>query len=57
MGLTLERELAEDLWLIAGAGITMANELRWQDNANDTIRRDEFDGGSYFTLGLRLRDW
>ncbi|TAE90930.1 MAG: hypothetical protein EAZ81_08250 [Verrucomicrobia bacterium] len=57
MGLTLERELAEDLWLVAGAGITMANELRWQDNANDTIRRDEFDGGSYFTLGLRLRDW
>jgi hypothetical protein len=57
MGLTLERELAEDLWLVAGAGITMANELRWQDNSHNTIRSDKFDGGSYFTLGLRLRDW
>lgn len=57
IGLTLEREIADDLWLVAGAGITMANELRWQDQSGNTLRNDEFDGGSYFTLGLRLRDW
>ena len=57
LGLTLEREISEDLWLVAGAGYTLGNEVRWHDNSNNTIQRQDFENGTYFTLGLRLRDW
>jgi hypothetical protein len=57
IGLTIEHELSEDLWLVAGAGYTLGNEVRWHNQSNDTIQRQDFENGTYFTLGLRLRDW
>ncbi len=56
-GFTIERELREDLWVVAGAGYTLGNELNWISDAGRTVRREEFDNGCYLTLGLRLRDW
>ncbi len=57
MGFTLEHEVQDDLWVIAGAGYTLANEASWLNASGDTLRDTEYDNGFYFNLGLRLRDW
>jgi Domain of unknown function (DUF6268) len=57
VGVSIEHEIREDLWITAGAGFTLANEVEWLDDSDDTIRKEDYDEGAYFTLGLRLRDW
>lgn len=56
-GFTVERMIQDDLWLVAGAGYTLGNEVEWLNDAGHTLRREKYDNGYYFTLGLRLRDW
>lgn len=57
VGVNLEHQLREDLWITAGAGFTFANEVEFMTTSGDTIRKEEFDSGHYFTIGLRLHDW
>jgi len=56
-GVTVERELKDNLWLVAGAGYAMANQVRWVSDSGKKLHREDFDGGAYFTVGLRLGDW
>lgn len=56
-GISIEREIGDDLWLVAGAGYTLGNEVNWLNEAGDTLRRERYDNGYYFNFGLRLRDW
>jgi hypothetical protein len=56
-GVTIEHELRDDLWLVAGAGVVTANEVTWQTSSDRTLRENDFDDGAYLTLGLRWHDW
>ncbi len=57
VGVSIEHELTKDLWLTAGAGFTLANEVEWMDDSDRTLRKEDYDSGGYFTVGLRLHDW
>lgn len=57
VGVSVEHELAKDLWLTAGAGFALANKVEWTDDSDRTLREDDYDSGGYFTVGLRLHDW
>lgn len=57
VGITLERELRDDMWLVAGAGFVTANQVTWQNSADRKLREEDYDDGAYFTVGLRLHDW
>jgi hypothetical protein len=56
-GFSIEREIRDEMWLVAGAGYTLGNEVTWLNDTGDTLRRERYDDGYYFTFGLRLRDW
>lgn len=56
-GFSIEREIRDDIWLVAGAGYTLGNEVTWLNDSGDTLRRERYDDGYYFNFGLRLRDW
>jgi hypothetical protein len=57
VGVNIEHQLSDDLWLTAGAGFTFANEVEFMNTSGDTIRKEDYESGHYFTLGLRLHDW
>lgn len=57
IGVSVEHQLKEDLWLTAGAGFTFANEVEFMTTSGKTLRKEDYDNGHYFTLGLRLHDW
>lgn len=57
VGVSVEHKLTDDLWVTAGAGVTLANEVTYRNNSHDELFQEEYDGGGYFTIGLRLRDW
>ena len=57
VGVNIEHQLYDDLWLTAGAGFTLANQVEFLTTSGNTIREEEYESGHFFTLGLRLRDW
>lgn len=57
VGVSIEHEVIKDLWVTAGVGFTLANQVEWMNDSGSTIRKEDYDSGTYFTLGLRLRDW
>lgn len=57
VGISVEHQLRDDLWLTAGAGFTVANEVEYMTTSGNTIQEEEFETGHFFSLGLRLHDW
>lgn len=57
VGVSVEHKLTDDLWVTAGAGFTLANEVVWRDNSHNRISKEDYDTGGYFSIGLRLHDW
>lgn len=57
VGVSLEHQLFDDVWVTAGAGFTLANEVEFMSNSGKTIQKEDYETGHYFTIGLRLHDW
>lgn len=57
VGLYLSRRLTGDLWLTAGGGAVLANELDYTTPHGREIRSLDPDEGWFGSIGLRLKAW
>jgi Domain of unknown function (DUF6268) len=56
-GFAVERKIHDQLWLTAGAGFTLFNEVETLTNSGDTISKTDGDEGAYVNLGVRLAEF
>ncbi len=57
LGLFASRRLTGDLWLTAGAGATVGNEIALTQPDGDELFEQEMDSGLFGQIGLRLKTW
>lgn len=57
LGLYASRRIAGELWLTAGGGVTVGNELDYTTPNGREILSLEPDEGIFGTIGLRLKAW
>lgn len=57
LGLYANRRLTENLWLTAGAGLTIANELRYTTANDDAIFTSDLDTTPFGVISLRMKVW
>ena len=57
VSLNASRRLAGQLWLTAGVGMTLANEIELTQPDGDQLFKQELDSGMFAQVGLRLVSW
>ncbi len=57
LGLFASRRLTGKLWLTAGVGATVGNEIRLTQPDGDWFSKDDMDSGLFGELGLRVTAW
>jgi hypothetical protein len=57
LGLYASRRLTENLWLTAGAGLTIANELDYTTPAGHGIYSSDLDTAPFGVISLRVKAW
>lgn len=56
-GVFFRHRLEGELWLVTGAGMTFANELKLSSPGGDTRYRSDLDSAPYAYIGLSLHRW
>lgn len=57
LGLYASRRLTGELWLTAGAGVTIGNELDYTTPGGRVLESRDSDSAMFGTIGLRLNTW
>ncbi len=57
VGLFADRRLSGDLWLRAGAGVTVMNEIEIKSPHGTRAYKDDMDSGWFGEIALRLNVW
>ena len=57
VGIFADRRLTAQLWLTAGAGATVGNEIELTRPDGDQLFKQELESGLFAQIGLRLRTW
>jgi hypothetical protein len=57
VGLTIEKEISDNLWIYAGGGISVLNQVETRNTDNDTLYDRDADSSIFWQLGLRLGSW
>ena len=57
LGLYASRRLTDNLWLTAGAGLTIANEINYTTPAGHGIFGSDLDTAPYGLISLRMKAW
>lgn len=57
LSLIASRRLTENLWLNAGGGFTIGNEIRLTETNGDKLYTEDLDSGLFGTVSLTLRTW
>jgi hypothetical protein len=57
VGISVERELAEGVWLTGGAGVSLANQIELRTTGGLTTFKTGLDNGYFASLGLRVAAW
>ena len=57
VGLFASRRLSGNLWLSAGAGTTLGNQIRLTEPNGDSLFKQDMDSGLFGQIGLRLKTW
>lgn len=57
VGITLEKELCENVWLYAGGGISVLNHIETRDTDSNTLYEQDADQSTFWHLGLRVGNW
>lgn len=57
LGLFASRRLSGELWLTAGAGATIGNEITLTQPDGDELFEQDMESGLFGQVGLRLRTW
>lgn len=57
VGLSVERRLADGVWLTGGAGISLGNSLELKTTGGLTTFKTGLDDGYFASLGLRVAAW
>lgn len=55
--ISVERRIKNELWIYAGAGVTLGNQVELRDKYENTLYTDAADGGMFIFAGLRLGEW
>lgn len=57
LGAYASRRLSENLWLTAGAGATVGNDIRLTEPNGDRLSKQEMDAGLFGQIALRMKAW
>jgi len=57
VGVSVEHQLADGVWLSAGAGATFGNQLELKTTGGLTTFKTGLDNGYFASLGLRIAAW
>ena len=57
LGFYADRRLTDNIWISAGAGATMGNEIRLTETDGSEIYKEKMDGGMFAQVSLRMIAW
>jgi len=57
LGVFVNRRLTGELWLSAGAGATLGNEIRLTEPNGDKLFKQDLNSGLFAQVSLRLKSW
>ncbi|MFT4177178.1 MAG: DUF6268 family outer membrane beta-barrel protein [Luteolibacter sp.] len=57
VGLYADRHLFGEVWLSAGAGVTLFNNIKYTETNGHRIYREDLDSGWFGQIALRVKTW